>query len=459
MRTIAHRLAAVGATAVVIAGSTLAAAPAALASGAAPVSYWTFYHAVPGTTYSSAGSFVTSVTDDAEGDPITIDWLTAPLPGMTLAADGAITWDVPADFCGALPLSYRAFDGTSYGNTTSVDLWAFDLATNKVITCGAPEPEPEPEPAVNTPPVAVSDWYYAEVGMVHTMLASALIAWGDDADGDALSVEWEPLPLAGMTILPDGSLAWPVPEEFCGVIDVQYRLFDGEAHSELATLEFRALGPSGSIPCPEAEPATIIVQHDAFHAAPGQTLSLAAADGPLSNDVHSESAAFWVVSHSVPAEGELVLEVDGSMTWTAPEDFCGATSFTYVVTDGALVSDEATVSIDAIESLDWPVARHCDEEPPVDPADPVDPAEPGDPAEPSDQSDGPARPELPTQPLDPADPADPQPELAATPRGQLALTGAPEQLLAGLGTGALLALLLGAGAVATGVRCRVRDAR
>ena len=48
---------------------------------------------------------------------------------------------------------------------------------------------------------------------------------------------------------------------------------------------------------------------------------------------------------STPGNGSLLLNADGSFSYTPPTDFSGADSFTYRANDGALSSDPATVTL------------------------------------------------------------------------------------------------------------------
>jgi hypothetical protein len=73
------------------------------------------------------------------------------------------------------------------------------------------------------------------------------------------------------------------------------------------------------------------------------------APGVLGNDADTEGNPISVASYSQPAHGTVVLNTNGSFTYTPNADYCGADSFTYKATDGscnAASQDEASVSID-----------------------------------------------------------------------------------------------------------------
>jgi VCBS repeat-containing protein len=70
-----------------------------------------------------------------------------------------------------------------------------------------------------------------------------------------------------------------------------------------------------------------------------------AAPGVLSNDSDPEGAPLTAQLVSGPAHGSLMLNVDGSFSYTPAESYVGSDSFTYSATDGSATSNIATVSI------------------------------------------------------------------------------------------------------------------
>jgi VCBS repeat-containing protein len=70
-----------------------------------------------------------------------------------------------------------------------------------------------------------------------------------------------------------------------------------------------------------------------------------AAPGVLLNDTDTEGDPLTAVLDSGPAHGTLVLNADGSFTYTPAPGFLGADSFAYRATDGQAESSVATVRI------------------------------------------------------------------------------------------------------------------
>ena len=100
-----------------------------------------------------------------------------------------------------------------------------------------------------------------------------------------------------------------------------------------------------------------VTANDAYEAVEDTELVVPAGTGILANDTDEEGNTITIVSNTQPENGLLVLNADGSFTYTPDADYCGADSFSYNVTDG--ICDEpvsATVSINVACANDCPVA-------------------------------------------------------------------------------------------------------
>lgn len=82
-----------------------------------------------------------------------------------------------------------------------------------------------------------------------------------------------------------------------------------------------------------------------------------AAAGVLANDTDPESDPLTATLGTTSTNGTLVLNTDGSFTYTPNADFNGSDSFTYVANDGTSDSAEATVTITVNPVNDVPVAN------------------------------------------------------------------------------------------------------
>lgn len=83
---------------------------------------------------------------------------------------------------------------------------------------------------------------------------------------------------------------------------------------------------------------------DAYSVIGGATLTVPA-PGVLGNDTDADGDPLTAVLGSGPSSGTLVLQPDGSFTYTPAEDTVGAVTFTYRANDGAADSNLATVTI------------------------------------------------------------------------------------------------------------------
>ncbi|MHA2142986.1 MAG: Ig-like domain-containing protein, partial [Candidatus Thorarchaeota archaeon] len=85
-------------------------------------------------------------------------------------------------------------------------------------------------------------------------------------------------------------------------------------------------------------------------------LQLDPAGGVITNDVDIDGDPLQAVLVSGPSNGLLILNADGSLTYTPNTDFWGTDSFMYYVTDGFLSSNTAIVTITINAVNDAPVA-------------------------------------------------------------------------------------------------------
>jgi uncharacterized protein len=81
---------------------------------------------------------------------------------------------------------------------------------------------------------------------------------------------------------------------------------------------------------------------------------LVAVPGVLANDADADGDSLTAVLVSGPASGELTLNPDGSFSYTPAANFSGADSFTYQASDGAELSEPATVMLSVTAVNDAP---------------------------------------------------------------------------------------------------------
>ena len=98
-----------------------------------------------------------------------------------------------------------------------------------------------------------------------------------------------------------------------------------------------------------------IASGDSFNAGEDTVLNIIPS-GILGNDGDAENDPLQAVLVSGPAHGTIALNANGSFTYTPNRDFNGLDSFSYLVNDGNLNSNVATVNIDVAAVNDLPNA-------------------------------------------------------------------------------------------------------
>lgn len=98
-----------------------------------------------------------------------------------------------------------------------------------------------------------------------------------------------------------------------------------------------------------------VAVNDAYSVAEDGVLTVAAR-GVLINDTDFDPSILTAVKVTDPANGTLVLNADGSFTYTPAANFNGTDSFTYKANDGLADSNVATVTITVTPVNDTPVA-------------------------------------------------------------------------------------------------------
>jgi VCBS repeat-containing protein len=253
---------------------------------------------------------------DADPDALTYSVASAPLNGtLLLNADGTYTYTPNANYFGPDSFTYEVFDGT-----------AFSAPATVTITVTPVNDAPVASPAA----VAASE---------DTPLNGTLPA-ATDADLDALTYAKVSDPANGTVVVnADGSYTYTPNPDFNGVDSFTYRVNDGSLDSAVATVTITVAGVNDA---PSASDASVSVAEDAV------------LNGALPAGADVELDALTFVKVSDPANGTLVLNADGTYTYTPNANYSGPDSFTYRVNDGSADSNAATVTISVTPVNDAP---------------------------------------------------------------------------------------------------------
>ena len=301
--------------------------------------------------FSSTNGNSISVNDvDLNGELIGVR-LVADKGTLTLASTAGLVFasgdgsnDTSMVFAGSISDVNAALDGlrfdptANYNGPASVRIVARDMGSSG---SGGEQSDDDTinitvEP-VNDTPVAADDFFSTdEDSSLMISTGSGLVANDFDIDGDVLSVIAVSSTANGtLSLNTDGSFVYTPNTNFNGVDSFTYRASDGSLQSEIRTVTL-TVNAVNDAP----------VSNDESFVMPQLTiLKLTAADGVLINDVDVEADTLRAILVDSPRNGTLVLNADGSFTYTPAPTFFGEDSFTYRSNDGSLNGSIATVRI------------------------------------------------------------------------------------------------------------------
>ena len=283
-----------------------------------------------------------AIVDAKEGEPVTLI-VTFDDPGDT--GEGyTYVWDfgdgsmcdssLTPDDCGSTAVHTYADDGTYTITVTIVDAGGLDGSGSVDVV------------VENVAPTANNDAYSTDEDAVVTVSMPGVL--GNDTDpADDLTgaILVSGTSKGNLSLASDGSFTYTPNADFNGLDSFTYKTSDGAADSNLATVTITINAIN------DAPVATV----DSYTTSEDVPL-IAAAPGVLGNDNDVDSATLTAAVVTGPLNGILVLNIDGSFSYTPSTDFNGSDSFTYAANDGELSSSSATVTIAVGEVDDSPVA-------------------------------------------------------------------------------------------------------
>ena len=208
---------------------------------------------------------------------------------------------------------------------------------------------------VNDSPVANDDGFVTNEG--DTYMGTSLDLLGNDFDSDSplLTASLVAGPAHGtLNLNPDGSFTYTHDGSETISDSFQYRISDGVADSSIAFVNITIV-PANDAP---------IGTGDTYSTMVGTTLTELI--GVLANDTDAEFDSITAVLTSTPANGTILLNPDGSFSYTPNSGFVGVDSFSYVANDGVAFGNQTVVTINVAAGVEPPTV------PPVQPP-PVDP--------------------------------------------------------------------------------------
>jgi CSLREA domain-containing protein len=167
------------------------------------------------------------------------------------------------------------------------------------------------------------------------LLLPGILANDTDPEGDPLTAAVVVGPAHGsLSLNADGTFSYTPAQNFYGTDTFTYQANDGQLNSNVATVTItvtRAIQPP-------------VANNDSYSTNENATLMIPA-PGVLGNDTDPNNDPLTAVLISKPAHGSLVLNSNGSFSYTPAANFYGTDTFTYQATDGLATSGTATVTL------------------------------------------------------------------------------------------------------------------
>ena len=254
---------------------------------------------------------------DRDGDRLSVRSVTDPGHGtVAITGDGTtVTYTPNANYHGGDAFEYTVSDG-------------------KVTATAAVTVTVHP---VNDPPEAADD---AAETDEDTAVEIDVLANDTDVDGDELSVQPATDPEHGtVTVNGDGTVTYTPDADYYGGDAFEYTISDGSATATAAVT--LTVHPVNDAP---------VAEDDAAETTEDNAVTIPVLD----NDSDAEGSTLSVESATQPGNGTASVNADGTVSYTPHENYHGADSFQYTVTDGEATAT-GTVSV-TIHSVNDPPA-------------------------------------------------------------------------------------------------------
>lgn len=255
---------------------------------------------------------------DVDGDPLSVTSASATNGSVAIGAGGSLTYTPNADFFGTDTISYTISDGAGGTATGSV-----------AVSVGA----------ANDAPVAVAD---TATTAEDTAVTITVLGNDTDVDGDPLSVTSASATNGTVVVETDGSLSYTPNADFSGTDTITYEVSDGAGGTATGSVAV-SVGAINDAPVAEDDTASTLVD-------------TAVTIDVLGNDTDVDEDLLTVTSATAP-NGTVVVEADGSLTYTPNAAFTGADVISYEISDGAGGTASASVAVDVLAPPVAPAAR------------------------------------------------------------------------------------------------------
>ncbi|MGE2832750.1 Ig-like domain-containing protein [Mycobacterium sp. SMC-4] len=257
---------------------------------------------------------------DSDNDSLTVSLVKGPVHGvLEFNDDGTFVYTPGANYNGVDSFTYIVGDGSLTSQEATVTI---------TVT------------PVNNAPVAVGDSFSTDEDRE---LSGNVLTNDTDIDEDSLTAELVAGPAHGTLVLnADGTFTYTPTTNYHGTDTFTYQVSDGEATSSVTTVSL-TINPVNDAPVAHGD--SFVIDED----------SVLTGD-LLTNDTDIDQDDLTATVVAGPAHGTLILNADGTFTYTPTADYHGTDTFTYQVSDGEATSSVTTVSLTINSVNDAPVA-------------------------------------------------------------------------------------------------------
>ena len=229
----------------------------------------------------------------------------------------------------------RHFDGS----LDAIGIWQRALQASEIAQLVSGEP------VVNQPPVGVADNYFVNFNeQLNVDALNGVLANDSDANGDLLSAQLVDDVAAGaLTLSANGSFSFVPAEGATGDVLFSYIATDGLENSDVVNVTLTIAPASNNIP---------IAVADSYSTTIDTPLTVPTESGLLANDSDEDvgdTLTAILEQDSDVQNGSLILNANGSFTYTPQEGFFGEDRFSYFVSDGESNSSIVEVTL-AVEN-------------------------------------------------------------------------------------------------------------
>ena len=269
---------------------------------------------------------VLSNDTDVDADTLSVNSATDPPNGTAVVnGDNTITYTPDSGHNGADSFDYTVSDG--HGGT--------DTGTVNVTVSSE-----------NDAPVAVDDSATTAEDTLLNVAAPGVLGNDTDPDGDTVTVtDYTDPPYGTATMNADGSFTYTPDADYNGSDSFDYSVWDGQDGFDTATVNITVTSVNDA---PVANDSATGTNEDQVLVMPTPGLL------GLVTDADFDPCTVSLVDP--PSNGGVVVNANGSFTYTPNADFYGLDSFTYRAWDGTVYSNTANMNVAVSPVNDAPVA-------------------------------------------------------------------------------------------------------